>query len=370
MANKDYYKILGVDKNASDDEIKKAFRKLAHQHHPDKQGGDASKFKEINEANQILSDKTKRAQYDQFGSEYANQPGAGGSPYGGRGNSQGGFEFNFGNAEDLGDLFGGMGDMFGFGGQGGGRSRGGRSQQQRGEDVAVDLELKLHDAVFGVEETFKLNKLATCDTCHGSGGAPGSKIDTCKTCGGHGQVIRVQNTILGAIQTAATCSDCHGSGKKPEKPCPECHGAGAHKKIQEITIKIPAGIHDGESIRVTGRGAAAAHGGHPGDLYVRIRVASEKNLRVQGDDIYSEARISFPTAALGGEAKTHTVEGEITIKIPEGVQSGELIRLKGKGGMKRGGARADHFVRVTIETPKKLTKATKKLLEQLRGELE
>jgi molecular chaperone DnaJ len=372
MANKDYYKILGVNKNASEDEIKKAFRTLAHKHHPDKTGGDSAKFKEINEANQVLSDKAKRAQYDQYGSEFVNQAGAGGgygggNPFAGGAGAGGGFEFNFGNMEDMGDLFGNVGEMFGFGG--GGRSRGG-ARVARGEDIAVDVELSLHDAVFGVEETFHMNKLAQCTTCSGSGAAPGSSTETCKQCGGHGQVTRIQNTILGAMQTAVQCPDCHGAGKKPEKACSECRGTGTKKRDDEITIKIPAGIHQGETIRVSGRGAAAAHGGTAGDLYVRVHVRREKDLDVEGDEIYSTAHISFPTATLGGEVETKTVEGMVTVKIPEGVQSGELIRLKHKGGMRRGGARADHFVRVIVDTPKKVSRSAKKLLEELQKELE
>lgn len=358
MAGKDYYKILGVDRNASDDDIKKAFRKLAHQHHPDKQGGDTAKFKEINEAYQVLSDKTKRQQYDQFGSEYVNQAGAGGgNPFGG---AQG-FDFNFGNMEDLGDMFGGFGEMFGFGGRG--------SKRQQGNDVAVDAELTLEEAAFGVQRTFKLNKLSTCETCDGSGGQPGSKVNECKHCGGRGQVTRVQNTILGAIQTVVTCPECRGTGKIPEKQCTTCHGTGTHKRTEEITINIPAGIQDGQSIRVAGRGEAAPFNGTPGDLYIRVHVAKHKFLERDGDTIYSEAHISFPTAALGGEAQTHTLEGKVTIKIPEGIQSGELIRLKGRG-IERRGARADQYVRVIVDVPKKVSRAAKKLLEELQDELE
>lgn len=367
MANKDYYKILGINRNASDDEIKKAFRTLAHKHHPDKQGGDAAKFKEANEAYQVLSDKTKRAQYDQFGSEFVNQPGAGGGaggPFGGFGQSGQGFEFNFGNMEDLGDLFGGMGDMFGFGG-GGGR---GRSKHQRGSDVAVDAEITLEEAAAGVTRSFRLNKLSACETCGGNGAAAGSKLHDCAACNGSGQVRSVQRTILGAIQTMSACTDCHGAGKKPEKPCGTCHGTGVHKRTEELTISIPAGIDDGQSIRVSGRGEAAPHGGASGDLYVRVHVAPHKFLERDGETIFSRITISFPLAALGGEARTHTLGGEVTIKIPEGIQSGESIRLRGKGIAYRGGS-GDHIVRVTVETPKKVSRTTRKLLEQLDEEL-
>lgn len=363
MPGKDYYKILGVDRNASDEDIKKAFRKLAHQHHPDKQGGDEKKFKEANEAYQVLSDKTKRQQYDQYGSDFVNQPGAGGNPFGGQGGFGGqGFEFNFGNMEDLGDLFGGMGDMFGFGG-----SRGARKQQ--GSDVAVDAEITLEEAAFGVQRTFRLNKLGTCETCNGSGAQSGSKVNDCKHCGGRGQISRMQNTILGAMQSVVTCPECHGTGKIPEKPCSTCHGTGTHKHPEELTINIPAGIQDGQSIRISGRGEAAPYNGASGDLYIRVHVAEHKFLKREGDTIYSDAHISYPTAVLGGEAGVHTLEGKVTIKIPEGVQSGELIRLKGKG-VERRGSRADHYVRVIVDVPKKVSRAAKKLLEELEGELE
>ncbi|MDQ5931642.1 MAG: Chaperone protein DnaJ [Patescibacteria group bacterium] len=357
---KDYYKILGVDKNASDEDIKKAFRKLAHQHHPDKQSGNAEKFKEINEANQVLSDKTKRQQYDQYGSDFVqgnHGGGGGGNPFGGAGG------FDFGNAEDLGDLFGGFGDMFGFGG-------GSRSKKQQGADVVVDAEITIQEAAFGTEKKFNLNKLGKCDVCSGSGGAPHSKITDCKTCGGRGQVKRIQNTILGAMQSVATCSDCHGSGKIPEKRCSKCDGTGAHKRHEDLKINIPAGIDDGQTIRVTGHGEAAPYHGASGDLYIRIHVKEDKNLHRDGEDIHSDVHISYPRAVLGGEAKTHTLEGVVTIKIPEGIQSGELIRLKGKGVTKRGGARGDHYVRVTVDVPKKISRAAKKLLEELDEELD
>ena len=369
MANKDYYKILGVSKSATDDEIKKAFRTLAHKHHPDKQGGDEKKFKEANEAYQVLSDKTKRQQYDQFGSEFVNQPGAGGAGAAGGGFNGQGFEFNFGNMEDLGDLFGVFGDMFGFGG--GNRGAHGRAggRVSRGNDVAVDAELTLEEAATGITRTFNLNKLSSCETCGGSGAAHGSNTHDCKHCGGKGQIRTVQNTILGAMQSVAQCPDCRGAGKKPEKECATCHGTGAHKRAEELTINIPAGIDDGQSIRVSGRGEAAVHGGTQGDLYIRVHVKRHKFLERDGETIYSHIHISFPTAALGGEARTHTLGGEVTIKIPEGIESGESIRLREKGIAYRGG-RGDHIVRVTVDTPKKVSKTARKLLEQLRDEME
>lgn len=358
--SKDYYKILGVNKSASPEDIKKAFRRLAHEYHPDKKGGDAAKFKEINEANQVLSDSKKRAQYDQYGSEFVNQAGASGAggPFGGFGGQ--GFEFN---VEDMGDLFGGLGDMFGFGG-------GKRSRQQKGEDIVVDIELTIQEACFGAERTIRLNKLSTCENCKGSGGAPGTKISDCRHCGGRGQVTRVQQTILGAMQSVATCAECRGQGKVAEKACSTCSGTGVHKRDDELTIKIPGGIHDGEAVRISGRGNAAPFGGASGNLFVRVHVKQNKDLQRDGDDIYSDLHISFPTAVLGGELATTTLEGSVTIKIPEGVHAGELIRLKGKGATRRSGSgRGDHFVRINIAVPKKVSRTAKKLLEQLEGEL-
>lgn len=364
--SKDYYKILGVAKNASAEELKKAFHSLAHQYHPDKVGGDVAKFKTINEAYQVLSDPQKRAQYDQFGFDFVNQAGGGaggGSPFGG-------FDFNGANVNfDFGDLegmFGGIGDMFGFGG--GGR---GRQQGNRGGDVAVDVELTLPEAAFGVERVLRLNKLSTCDTCGGSGATPGSKINTCAHCKGKGQVTRFQQTILGAIQSVGVCPECRGAGKTAEKKCGHCDGTGTRRRDEQFTIKIPAGIQDGEAIRLRGRGEAAAYGGQAGDLYVRIHVATNKNLRRKGDDIYSEVVINFVTATLGGEAETETLTGKTKIKIPEGIQSGELIKLRGAGAARRqSSGRGDHLVHVIVKTPKKVSRAARRLLDELRPELE
>lgn len=356
MPNKDYYKILGINRNATDDEIKKAFRTLAHQYHPDKKGGNEAKFKEANEAYQVLSDKTKRAQYDQFGSDFVNQPGAGGA--GGQG-----FEFNFGNMDDLGDLFGGMGEMFGFGSGGHGRSK-----QQRGDDIAVDVELTLKQACFGTQKEFSLHKPATCETCSGSGAAPGSKKTTCRHCGGKGQVARTQNTILGSFQTMSVCQECRGVGEVSEKPCGTCQGTGVHKRTEKLTVSIPAGIDNGQQIRISGRGAAAPFGGRSGDLYVRVHVVEDKQLERDGLNMYSETIIPYATAVLGGEARAHTLDGDVTIKIPEGIVSGELIRLRSKGAGPEG-RRGDHFVRVIIDVPKKVSRTARRLLEELRDEL-
>ncbi|MCX6779647.1 MAG: DnaJ domain-containing protein [Candidatus Magasanikbacteria bacterium] len=276
--SKDYYKILGVEKNATTDEIKKAFKKAAMQHHPDRPGGDEKKFKEANEAYQVLSDADKRAKYDQFGSDFEQQGGFGGGAgwedfmHSARG-GQGGFQFE----GDLGDIFG---EMFGFGG---GRSQR-ASRQSRGHDIQVDVELEFKEAAFGVEKHIHLRKQSTCDVCGGNGAEPGSKLDTCSTCKGQGQVVQIQRTFLGAMQTVVTCTDCKGRGQKPSKKCKHCDGSGVVQKDQDITVKIPGGIDEGESIRLTGYGEAAPHGGQAGDLYVRAHIKCARRNRIWTND--------------------------------------------------------------------------------------
>ncbi len=365
MANKDYYKILGVEKTASDDEIKKSFRKLAHQYHPDKQGGDETKFKEINEAYQVLSNKEKRAKYDQFGSDFESQGGFGGGMgwedfmRQARGGQGGGFEFNMGGM-NFGDLFG---DMFGFGG-GGGRGR------NRGRDIQVDIEIPFRQAVFGTEHEIKLTKHNACDVCNGTGAEPGSKMDTCKTCQGRGQVIRMQQTILGAMQTATTCTDCNGRGQKAAKSCKHCGGDGAVKSESVYRVKIPAGIDEGGTIRLQGKGEYPGMGNESGDLYVIVHVKNDKAFVRDGNDVHTDVHVSYPQAVLGDEVGIETLDGHKTIKIPEGVQPMERIRLKGLGVPSlRGGGRGDHYVRVILDVPKKPSKHLKKLLEEAKKEL-
>jgi len=357
--SKDYYDILGVSKTATEEEIKKAFRKKAHQHHPDKDGGDEAKFKEINEAYQVLGNKDKRSQYDRFGSAYSNQAGGGGG-YGGFegfGNGQG---FNI-NMDDLGDLFGGFGDMFGFGG--GGSSR--RKRSTRGSDVQVNIEIPFMESVFGVERAIKFYKTNTCKTCSGNGAEPGSEIETCKNCHGSGVVMQVQRTILGAMQMQTPCPTCQGEGKIISKPCKTCHGTGLYKENVEMTVKIPAGISDEEMIRLTGQGEAGTKGGGAGDLYIKVSVIHDNRFQRKGDDIVSKATISFPEAALGTKIDIVTVDGLVSLKIPEGTQSGKVFILKSRGVPHlRSKGRGDHLVEVTVKTPTDLSKKQKQLLEE------
>lgn len=362
--SKDYYKILGVEKNATADEVKKAFKKAAMQHHPDRPGGDEKKFKEVNEAYQVLSDADKRAKYDQFGSDFEQQGGFGGgagwedfmrSARGG----QGGFQFE----GDLGDIFG---EMFGFGG---GRSRG-ASRQSRGHDIQVDVELEFKEAAFGVQKDIHLRKQSACDVCGGAGAEPGSKLDTCGVCKGQGQVVQMQRTFLGSMQTVVACSDCQGRGQKPSKKCKHCGGDGVLQKNQDITVKIPAGIDEGESIRLTGYGEAAPHGGHSGDLYVRAHIKPNKFFHREGFDVHTQSEISFVQAVLGDKIEVETIDGPVKIVVPEGIESGQQIKLKGHGITHLGRtSRGDQYVKIKIRVPKRFSREVRKKLEDLKNDL-
>lgn len=364
---KDYYSILGVQKGASEDEIKKAFRRLAHEHHPDK-GGDQQKFKDVNEAYQVLGDKQKRATYDRFGSAAFEQGGgAGPGGFGGFGGGQGFGGFDFGNmdADGFGDLGDVLGQMFGFGFGGGG----GKSRQARGKDVEIEANLLFREAVFGVEKPIKLYKHSTCSRCHGEGAESGTKIVTCSTCNGTGQVRQAQRTPFGTIQMSSVCSDCQGRGKKPEKACNLCRGIGIERREEKVSIAIPAGIADGETLKVTGQGEAAPYGGKAGDLYVRIRVQEDPQFEREGNTIVSHVSAPFTTMTLGGTIEVDTLDGKTTLKIPEGTPPGTVFTLRGKGvPYARSGGRGDQLVRVQPEVPKKLSREQKQLLEELKRE--
>ncbi|MBU0597063.1 molecular chaperone DnaJ [Patescibacteria group bacterium] len=365
---KDYYKILNVEKGSSNDEIKKAFRKLAHQYHPDKKDGDEKKFKEVNEAYQVLGDEKKREQYDQYGSSFDQQGGFGsGASWEDFMNAtRGGGGFGGGNVNfdgvDLGDIFG---DLFGFGG---GRSRGGRSQR-RGTDIQIDVQLSFEEAVFGIEKEIKLTKNNACDVCSGSGAEPGSDFETCKKCGGQGQVQQVQRTMLGNMQTVVTCPDCQGQGKLAKNKCKHCGGLGMNRSESVYKIKIPAGIDDGQSIRLEGKGEHAGSGSVAGDLYVLVHVRSDKRFERRNFDIFTEAKINYPQAVLGDTIEIETVDGKKQLVIEAGTQSHQNIRLKGRGiPHVNGSGRGDQFVKVIVEVPKKVSKKVKKLLEELKSE--
>lgn len=362
MAKRDYYEVLGITKNASPDEIKKAFRRLAVQYHPDKEGGDETKFKEINEAYEVLKDPSKRQRYDQFGHAGVGNGGNGngGNPFEGFSGFGGGQEMHF----DFGDL--GLGDIFGnfFGGNASTQ----RNRKSRGRDVETQVEVSFEQAVFGSEVNIQLTLEDTCEHCNGTMAEPGYELKTCDQCKGSGQVVTATRTIFGNIQQATICPKCRGRGKIPEKECTVCHGKGTQRKNQTITLKIPAGVDDGAIIRLREHGEAIANG-PKGDLYVNIRVKPHKKFTREGDLILSEEIISMVQAALGTEIQVDTVDGPVKMKIPAGTQSGTDFKLSGHGVPHlKGDGRGAHIVTVTVETPTKLSRKQQELLQQFAAE--
>lgn len=354
MAKRDYYEVLGIKKDASADEIKKAFRREAIKHHPDKEGGDETKFKEINEAYEVLKDPSKRQRYDQFGHAGVGGNGAAGDPFAGFGGQ--GQNINF----DFGDL--GFGDIFeSFFGGGGGRRR---SRQARGNDVETRVDITFEQAVFGTEVELNLTLEDTCEHCKGKTVEPGYELKTCDTCKGSGQVVNVTRTIFGNIQQASVCPTCKGTGKVPEKVCSVCSGKGTQRKTQKIDLKVPAGVDDGATIRLREHGEAIANG-PKGDLYINVRVKPHKKFTREGDLILSEEHVGMVEAALGTEIEVETVDGPVTMKVPAGTQSGTDFKLSGHGVPHlRGSTRGAHIVTIIVDTPTKLTKKQKELLEQ------
>ena len=356
---KDYYEVLGVPKNASAAEIKKAYRKLAQKHHPDANAGDPKaeeRFKEVSAAYDVLGDEEKRAAYDRVremgaGGFGAGFPGAGGTGSGG----PGGFRYETVDVGDLSDLFGGM-----FGGSRG-RARRPQARQRRGSDLETEVRLSFDDAMAGVTIPVTLDGPAVCTTCHGSGAAPGTQPVVCATCGGSGQVAVNQ----GFFQMEQTCPTCSGTGRTIETPCPTCHGSGAVRRSRTVKVKVPAGVKDGARIRVAGRGEPGGPGGQPGDLYVRVRVGEHPVFGRKGDNLTVDLPVSYPEAALGANVKVPTLNGAVTLKVPAGTPSGKTFRVKGKGAPRRGG-HGDLLVTVNVDVPKKLSKREKELLGELR----
>lgn len=350
---KDYYAILGVQKSASEEDIKRAFRKLAQKYHPDKNGGDEAKFKEASEAYSVLSDKKRRAEYDTYGRTFA-----GGGPQGGFGgfsaDGAGGFggqEFEF----DLGDIFG---EFFG-----GGVRRGGKP---RGRDISIDIELSFRESVFGTERRVLIAKMSNCPTCEGSGAKRGSKLISCSACNGKGQMQETRNTFFGTFTTSRVCPKCHGKGQMPESACPSCDGAGTARREEEIHIVVPSGVSDGEMIRMPGKGEMA-QGGVAGDLYVKLHVRADKQFARDGHHLVTTLNVKLSDALLGGTYQIHTLDGDAPVTIPAGVSHGEVIRIPGKG-VPHGRSRGDLLVTVEIELPKKLSKSSRELIEKLRAE--
>ncbi len=357
MAEKrDYYEVLGVSRGASEDEIKKAYRKLAVQHHPDKNPGVKSaeeKFKELGEAYEILGHPEKRAAYDRYGHAAFQQGGAPGGFGGG----------NIDPFEVFREVFGGggAGSIFEefFGGGGG---MGGRGGSRRGADLRYDLELTFDEAVRGCEKEIRLRKPAPCHDCHGSGQAPGGRSVTCPTCRGAGQV---RASMGGFIQVMQTCPRCHGAGSIVDKPCRACEGSGRAEETATVKLRVPAGVENGNRLRSTGNGEAGVQGAEPGDLYVVLHVQDHPLFQREGADLFFDVPVPFPTAALGGEVKVPTLDGATTIKIPAGTQNGRVFRLKGKGAPSvKGRAVGDLHIRVNVEVPSKLTGEQRRKLEE------
>ena len=359
----DYYQVLGVEKNASQDEIKKAFHRLAHKYHPDK-GGDEKKFKEINEAYQVLSDASKRQQYDQFGKGFSEMPGGAGQNW----------DFNWSwqnqnqnvDFEDLGDVFE---NLFSFGG-GGGARRATKKDVRKGKDIQVDIEISLDQTLKQTHRNITLEKQVVCHRCHGNGAEPETKINECVMCRGQGQVQQVRRTILGSYTSFAVCPECKGEGTKPEKPCNVCKGEGRTKGRETIDIAIPAGIDNNQAIEVEDRGDAGKKRGKSGSLYVRVFVKEHPVFKRKGDDLYLSQEITYSQAILGDEIEVLVLEKtHILLKVPQGTESGKVLRISGKGIPHfNSHIRGNMYVELIIKIPKKVSRKQKELLDQLKKE--
>ncbi len=352
---KDYYQILGIARSASSDDVKKAFRKLAHKYHPDKASGNAEKFKEASEAYAVLSDEKKRAEYDSYGrvfNEGARAGGQGGQDFGGFDFSSmaGGFQ-DF----DLGDIFGEF-----FGGSS-------RERTRRGRDISVDIEIPFVDGIFGTERKMLLTKTAMCDVCRGNGAKEGSEMVTCGTCNGKGKLHETKRSFLGTFTSVRACAVCAGTGKIPKEKCSRCKGYGVMRKEEEVAVAIPPGVTDGEMIRLGGVGEAVPHG-VPGDLYVKIHVNRHPVFRKEGSNLLMDLNIKLSDALLGSDYTVKTLDGDISVKIPEGVSVGEILRVRGKGVPIDRGRRGDLLIKLHIQFPSRLSKKAKDALKVLKEE--
>lgn len=365
---RDYYEILGVSKNATVEEIKKSFRKLAHQHHPDKGGGNAEKFKEINEAYQTLGNPEKRRQYDQFGQTFGQGSGGfnyqdfaraqGANPFS-QGFSQNNVHFDFGDLNDFGDLFS---SFFG-----GGATRTQARSRAQGNDLEVILEIDFEESVFGADKILDLPKKVVCDHCNGQGAEPGSKIKSCRQCGGQGSINQIQQTFFGRLESRSVCPACRGEGKEFERVCRHCDGSGLVYGSEKIKIKIPAGVSHGQTIKLNGKGESAPRGqGQAGDLYLQIKVRSSREFSREGDDIFSQYHLTLKQAILGDKIMVATVDGPVSLKIPAGTQSHTKFKLGQKGvpHLNRRG-RGDHIIEMIVDIPNNLSRRQRKIIEEL-----
>ena len=363
---KDYYKILGVNRDTSEEDVKKAYRKLAHKHHPDKSGGDEEKFKEINAAYQVLSDKEKRKQYDTYGQVFE----GGAQPGGGAGFGGGGFQWDFGGAGaeagDFSDIF----EQF-FGGFGGASGRDREpARQARGEDIRVSLAIELEDSAFGREKEISFSREAECLRCHGSGAEPKSEIIVCDKCGGSGRIERHYKTFFGGtVVQHSACHVCHGSGKLPKHKCSDCGGVGVKKEIERLKIKIPFSIDSRDTFRVSGKGNTAPFGGKSGDLYVTVILTAHQKFKRNENDLHFDLQINFSQAVFGDKIEIPTLYGPVHLKIPDGIQSGSVIKVAGKGMPKKSGyGKGDLLIGIDVKTPSRLSRRQKELFEELKKE--
>ncbi len=356
MAQRDYYEVLGLDKGASKDEVKKAFRKLAAQYHPDKKTGDENKFKEISEAYAVLSDEKKKAEYDAYGHAFQGAGGAQG--FGGFGGFNWADFANAANANgqsfefDLGDIFG---EMFG----------GGR-RQARGRDISIDIELSFEESIFGTNRKVLLTKMNTCDECKGTGAKRGTDMVDCTTCNGNGRVRETRQSVMGTFQTVRECSVCAGRGKVPKERCGHCGGAGVRRSEEEIAVVVPPGIQAGEMIRMSSRGEAIPNGA-AGDLYIKVHVKPHASIKREGSNLETKLPIKLTDALLGNVYRVETLDGGVDITIPAGIKHGEMLRIKGKG-VPQGNSRGDFMVKVSIDMPQKLSRKARQLIEELKQE--
>jgi len=353
----DYYSILGLKKGSSREEVKKAFRKLAAEYHPDKKTGNEAKYKEITEAYAVLGDEKKKAEYDTYGHSFQGAGGGGGQGFGGFswGDFQQGFSGGQGFEFDINDIF----QNFGFGGGGRGPAR--------GRDISIDINLSFKESVFGVTRKVLITKNNTCETCTGSGAKKGSEQVTCPVCNGAGKIHETRQSVLGSFSTVRECDTCNGIGKVPKEACTNCRGSGITRTQEEIEIKVPPGIQNGEVIRMTARGEAIK-GGQAGDLYIKVHAENDTNIKRDGNHLHTKLPVKLTDAMLGASYKVVTLDGEMTINIPAGVTHGELLRIKDRGVPISGTKRGDFYVKVDIELPKQLSKSAKKLIEELKKE--